>query len=50
MSIRSGVRICSYDLMRKEFTKNGSQALPVLDISRKKSTCNECVEWKVGLI
>ncbi|XP_064547102.1 mitochondrial uncoupling protein 4 [Drosophila montana] len=43
--VYSGVRICSYDLMRKEFTKNGSQALPVWKSALCGVTAGAVAQW-----
>ncbi|EDV91835.1 mitochondrial uncoupling protein 4 [Drosophila grimshawi] len=43
--VYSGVRICSYDLMRKEFTQNGSQALPVWKSAICGVTAGAVAQW-----
>ncbi|XP_017111642.1 mitochondrial uncoupling protein 4 isoform X1 [Drosophila elegans] len=43
--VYSGVRICSYDLMRKEFTQNGSQALPVWKSALCGVTAGAVAQW-----
>ncbi|XP_023167668.1 mitochondrial uncoupling protein 4 [Drosophila hydei] len=43
--VYSGVRICSYDLMRKELTANGSQALPVWKSALCGVTAGAVAQW-----
>ncbi|KAH8250489.1 hypothetical protein KR038_007275 [Drosophila bunnanda] len=43
--VYSGVRICSYDLMRKEFTENGTQALPVWKSALCGVTAGAVAQW-----
>ncbi|KAH8387468.1 hypothetical protein KR093_007277, partial [Drosophila rubida] len=43
--VYSGVRICSYDLMRKEFTHNGTQALPVWKSALCGVTAGAVAQW-----
>ncbi|XP_034119104.1 mitochondrial uncoupling protein 4 isoform X1 [Drosophila nasuta] len=43
--VYSGVRICSYDLMRKEFTQNGTQALPVWKSALCGVTAGAVAQW-----
>ncbi|XP_017140781.1 mitochondrial uncoupling protein 4 [Drosophila miranda] len=43
--VYSGVRICSYDLMRKEFTRNGSQALPIWKSALCGVTAGAVAQW-----
>ncbi|EDV34177.1 uncharacterized protein Dana_GF21108, isoform C [Drosophila ananassae] len=43
--VYSGVRICSYDMMRKEFTRDGSQALPVWKSALCGVTAGAVAQW-----
>ncbi|XP_017869643.1 PREDICTED: mitochondrial uncoupling protein 4 [Drosophila arizonae] len=43
--VYSGVRICSYDLMRKELTENGTQALPVWKSALCGVTAGAVAQW-----
>ncbi|XP_068158664.1 mitochondrial uncoupling protein 4 isoform X1 [Drosophila tropicalis] len=43
--VYSGVRICSYDLMRKEFTQNGKEALPVWKSALCGVTAGAVAQW-----
>ncbi|XP_017850873.1 mitochondrial uncoupling protein 4 isoform X2 [Drosophila busckii] len=43
--VYSGVRICSYDLMRKEFAQNGTQALPVWKSALCGVTAGAVAQW-----
>ncbi|XP_017091468.1 mitochondrial uncoupling protein 4 isoform X2 [Drosophila bipectinata] len=43
--VYSGVRICSYDMMRKEFTRDGNQALPVWKSALCGVTAGAVAQW-----
>ncbi|XP_030382294.1 mitochondrial uncoupling protein 4 isoform X2 [Scaptodrosophila lebanonensis] len=43
--VYSGVRICSYDLMRKEFTQGGNKALPVWKSALCGVTAGAVAQW-----